>query len=74
MRVAFSPPHVEVSFGEVYVDTSPARVEICSQTTWGACIDSEIQIATSWSDNEIRFVPDPRALASRGGLVPLRGR
>lgn len=50
-----SPPKVDASFGEIYIDTSPARVEICDQPAWTLCKRREFQIAMTWSDSRVTF-------------------
>ncbi|OGI43763.1 MAG: hypothetical protein A2150_07760 [Candidatus Muproteobacteria bacterium RBG_16_64_11] len=40
-------------FDDVYVDTTPARVEIGNAPTWSACTHREIQIPAAWSDSSI---------------------
>lgn len=62
-----SPPTVNMSFGEVYVDSTQARVELCSQPTWAQCQTREVQPATSWADNKIVFKMYPGMLT--GGAL-----
>lgn len=53
-----NPPEVDSSFGEIYVDTTPARVEVCDKPTWSECTHKELQIAKSWSDTKVAFQLD----------------
>jgi chitodextrinase len=39
---------------DVYIDNTPARIEIGNASTWDACTRREIQIPSSWSDNSIQ--------------------
>lgn len=65
-RGGTSPPSVDLTFGDIYVDSTPARVEICLQPSWELCRNREVQIATAWSNSEIKFTLEPRSLASAG--------
>lgn len=43
-----------VSFwDDLYISQSEARVEICDQATYSACVNKEIQYPTSWADGSI---------------------
>lgn len=46
-------PGARLDWGEVYVDSTPARVEIGNAETWAACTHREIQPPTAWSNSEI---------------------
>lgn len=41
---------ITMDFGEIYIDNTPARVEICSGAAWSSRAHCEIQIPTAWSD------------------------
>lgn len=42
-----------VYWDDVYVDTTPAHVEICSGSTWASKGHCEIQIPTAWSTSSV---------------------
>jgi hypothetical protein len=43
-----------VSFwDDIYISQSEARVEVCDQATYSACVNKEIQYPTSWADGRI---------------------
>lgn len=44
-------PNMMVDFGEIYVDTTPSRVEICTGSSWSNRGHCEIQIPQSWSNS-----------------------
>jgi|WetSurMetagenome_2_1015567.scaffolds.fasta_scaffold00064_29 hypothetical protein len=45
-----------VDFGEIYADNTPARVEICSGSTWATRSHCEIQIPTTqWIDGRLKI-------------------
>jgi hypothetical protein len=46
---------ITVSYDDVYVDTSPARVELCDSPTWAGRAHCEIQPITTWSASNISF-------------------
>jgi len=48
-----SNPGAHVYIDDVYMDESWARVMVGNAPTWGVCTLREIQIPTSWSNNEI---------------------
>jgi hypothetical protein len=58
-----TPPSVDLSFGDIYVDTTQARVELCSQPSWSSCMTREVQPTTSWSNNQIVFNAYPGQLS-----------
>jgi len=47
-------PNMMVDFGEIYVDTTPARVEICTGSSWDSRGHCEIQIPQVWSASNIQ--------------------
>lgn len=59
-----SPPSVDLSFGDIYVDTTQARVELCNQPTWAQCTTREVQPTTAWADNKIVFKAYPGQLST----------
>lgn len=38
---------------DVYLDTTPARIELGNAATYGACTHREIQIPSAWSDSQV---------------------
>ncbi|MFA5127355.1 MAG: fibronectin type III domain-containing protein, partial [Patescibacteria group bacterium] len=51
-------------FGEIYVDNTQARVEVCTGSTWSSKGQCEIQIPrTTWNDSQIQFT------ANRGAFT-----
>jgi len=64
-----TPPNVDLDFGDLYVDDTQARVELCGQPTWARCTAREVQPAASWSDNRIVFKLQPGALPGTGLYV-----
>jgi hypothetical protein len=46
-----SPGTVDVD--DVYVDSTPQRVEVCSGSTWAARNKCELQLPTSWADGSV---------------------
>ena len=46
-------PGSYIYYDSIYLDDSWHRVVICADSTWNNCKKSEIQIPTSWNDNEI---------------------
>jgi hypothetical protein len=44
-----------VDFGEIYVDSTVARVEIGDGSTWSTSTHREIQIPNSWSASEVHI-------------------
>jgi len=45
------PVHIDVD--EVYVDSTPARVEIGNASTWTSCTLRELQLPTAWSASSV---------------------
>lgn len=45
---------LKVDFGEIYLDNTPARVEVCTGSVWSNKGQCEIQIPTAWSNNSIQ--------------------
>lgn len=50
-----TPPKVNSNFGDIYIDTTQARVEACNQPSWSQCSKREVQPASSWSGSSITF-------------------
>lgn len=48
---------------EIYIDSTPARVEIGNASTWGACTRRVLQVPTSWSSSSIT------ATVNQGGFA-----
>lgn len=48
---------------EIYLDATPARVELGDAATWTGCSHREIQLPTAWSDQEISIVCNRGAFA-----------
>ena len=42
-------------FDSLYIDDTWHRVLICSESTWSACVQPEIQIPVSWTDTQIKI-------------------
>lgn len=42
----------EVHTDDVYIDTTPARIEICDTATWAARTHCEVQLPTTWSTTQ----------------------
>lgn len=42
-------------FDDIYVQTTPARVELCNASTWASRTQCEIQVPTSWTNTVITF-------------------
>ena len=38
---------------DVYIDNTPARIELGNAATYGACTHREIQIPSAWSDTQV---------------------
>lgn len=51
-----APLYFQNTWGEVYLDTSPARVVIGNAATWDAVTDVEFTRPTSWSNNQIEVI------------------
>jgi hypothetical protein len=47
--------NLRVYWGELYVDTTLARVEIGDAMNWDDCTHREIQIPSAWSDGAVTF-------------------
>lgn len=74
---------------DVYVDTTPARVEICNTSTWSARTHCEIQIPSAWTSSSITvstnltgfvngstvyvYVLDPTNIANTNGYSKIIG-
>lgn len=48
-------PWMDSYWGELYIDTTPARVELGNADTWDGCTVREIQIPSAWSPTTISF-------------------
>ncbi|MFA6253018.1 MAG: fibronectin type III domain-containing protein [Patescibacteria group bacterium] len=46
-------PQMETWWDELYVDTTPARVEICPNATWANKGKCEVQVASTWSNSQV---------------------
>jgi len=44
---------ITLSYDDIYVDSTPQRVEICDKDTWAARTHCEIQPPTAWSNESI---------------------
>lgn len=49
-------PWMKSFWDELYVDTTPARVEIGDAPTWNACSHREIQVPYAWDNTNISFI------------------
>jgi len=47
---------------DVYVDNTPARIEMCESNQWENCHKKFIQIVSSWSDSSISFKANKAAM------------
>jgi len=56
-----------VDIDELYIDSVPARVEVCNAPTYSASTHCELQIASAWSDTSITIGFNQGYLA--GGLA-----
>jgi hypothetical protein len=50
-----NPPNIDFEFGEIYFDTTPARVEIGDAPIWSNVSHKEVQLPSSWSSNSVTF-------------------
>ncbi|MFH1586797.1 MAG: hypothetical protein ABID38_03000 [Candidatus Diapherotrites archaeon] len=57
---------VEYYYDDVYIDTTQARVEICSGSNWHTRTDCAIQIPSAWSNNSITFTANTGRLNTSG--------
>lgn len=46
-------PPVNIDVDEIYIDSTPARVELGNASTWATCTMRTILIPTAWSDTSI---------------------
>jgi hypothetical protein len=46
--------HLNIDFGEVYIDETPQRVVIGDNADYSLCSNVETQYVKSWLDNEIK--------------------
>ena len=54
----------EMYIDDMYIDTTPARIEICNSSTWNARTSCEIQPATSWSASSVTFTGNQGSIAA----------
>lgn len=60
----FTPDCATVDFGEVYVDKTQSRVEVCNANTKAASTHCEIQIPhTTWSDGQLQITVNQGSFA-----------
>lgn len=52
----------DVYIDDVYVDSTPARVEVCKESTWATRKHCEIQPATAWGTSSITIVANAGTL------------
>jgi len=57
-------PWMDSYWGELYIDTTPARVELGNASTWDACTVREIQIPTAWASEQVSFT------VHQGSFIP----
>ena len=50
-----NPPRFESSISEIYVSTSPARIELCDAPEWAQCSLRELQQVESWAADQVVF-------------------
>jgi len=50
---------LKVFYDDIYIDNTPARVELCNANTKAASTHCELQIPTAWSDTEITTTYNP---------------
>lgn len=51
-----APGPLYMYYDMIYLDTTHARVMICGQANWENCSIKQVQIPTSWSDNQVSVV------------------
>ncbi|HLD34402.1 MAG TPA: hypothetical protein VJB62_00915, partial [Patescibacteria group bacterium] len=64
---SYSPPAPEQNLyhGEIYVDITRARVEVCDSSTWGSRSHCEIQIPhTTWNNGQIQITVNQGTFSS----------
>jgi hypothetical protein len=62
-------PEADIYHGEIYVDITQARIELCSGATWANRQHCEIQIPrTTWTDSQIQFTVHLGSFTSTQGL------
>lgn len=44
-----------IDWDDIYIDNTPARVEIGDKPVWGDCTHREIQVASAWTNESITF-------------------
>lgn len=50
------PGPLWIYYDDIYMDDTWARVMVCDSPFWSRCQKKEIQIPTSWTDNQIEFI------------------
>ncbi len=60
---ATDPRNTILYYDDVYFDTTWQRVEIGDASTWSGCAHREIQIPSTWSDNQITFTLNQGSLS-----------
>ncbi len=45
----------EVYYDDIYIDATPARVELGNAPTWAECTLREVQLASAWSETAVTF-------------------
>jgi hypothetical protein len=58
-----------VDIDEFYMDSTPARVEVCNAPTYAASTHCELQVTSAWSDTSITFTFNQGYLASGTSYV-----
>ncbi|MBJ6801435.1 IPT/TIG domain-containing protein [Geomonas propionica] len=53
-------------FDDYYIDNTPARVEVCSGSTWDTKGNCTIQIPVAWSSTSITFTVNQGSIPSNG--------
>ena len=53
-----------VDIDDVYIDSTPQRVEMCDTATWAARNKCEIQLPTAWTDTAITATVKPGSFSS----------
>ena len=50
--------------GEIYADSTQARIEIGDAAVWEECTEREVQVPTAWTPTEITFTVHQGAIPS----------
>ena len=64
MEGSTSTHDYDIYVDDVYVDSTPARVEVCKEPTWTTRKHCEIQPATEWGDTSITISANTGTLSS----------